>query len=69
MKKAINTQLPLKRCWDMVNRIQLGRSAEEVRERCAIAEAWLNANEVITNDEYDALMMAVAYLNRESYHA
>lgn len=64
----INTRLPLKRCWDMVNRIQKGNTPQEIRRRCQIAEEWLTANEIISNEEYDALMMTVAYLHRESYH-
>lgn len=68
MEKAINTKLPLKRCWDMVNRIGLGKTPAEIRKRCAIAEEWLTANEIITNEEYDSLMMAVAWQHRESYH-
>lgn len=63
----INKRLPLNRCWDMVNNIQRGKTPQEVRERCNIAEEWLTANEVITIDEYDSLMMTVAYLHRESY--
>lgn len=63
----INPRLSLKRCWDMVNNIQTN-DAEETRRRCRVAEEWLTANEVISIDEYDALMMTVAYLHRESYH-
>lgn len=63
----INKNLPLNRCWDMVNRIQCASTPKEIRERCVIAEEWLTANEVITIDEYDSLMMAVAYIHRESY--
>lgn len=65
---AINTKLSLKRCWDMVNRIQMGRTPDEIRRRCRVAEEWLTANEVITTDEYDELMMAVSFIHRESYH-
>lgn len=52
----------------MVNAIQGGKTPAEVRERCRIAEEWLNANEVINNEQYDDLMMTVAYLHRDSYH-
>lgn len=65
--KNINTKLSVKGCWGMVNRIQDGRTPDEIRERCYIAEQWLTANEVITNEEYDDLMDTVAYLHRESY--
>ena len=57
----INKKLPAKRCWEMVNRVS---SLEEA----AIAEAWLAANEVITNAEYNDLMMALSYLTRELHH-
>ena len=57
----INPNLPLKRCWDMVNRI-------DTFEKANIAEEWLTKNEVITIDEYDDLMRAVAYKVRELYH-
>lgn len=65
---TINTKLSVKRCWDMVNRIQMGRTPDEIRRRCRVAEEWLTANEVITTDEYDELMMAVSFIHRESYH-
>lgn len=64
----INTTLSKKGCWEMVNRIQNGRTPEEIRERCEIATQWLNANEIITNEEYDDLMITVAYLYRGTYH-
>lgn len=64
----INKSLSLDRCWEMVNRIQKGKTPEEIRQRCQIAEAWLTANEVISMEEYDSLMDTVAYLCRESYH-
>lgn len=64
----VNRQLSVKGCWNMVNAIQGGRTPQEIRERCNIAEEWLTQNEVISNDQYDELMMAVAFLYRESYH-
>lgn len=63
-----NRNLSLNGCWNMVNRIQLANSPEEIRKRCRIAEAWLTNNDVISNDEYDELMESVTYLHRESYH-
>lgn len=55
MKKI--KSLNLSQCWEMVNRIS---NIEQV----AIAEEWLKkAN--ITNEEWDELMMAVAYIYRE----
>lgn len=68
MTKEINKKLSLKGCWNMVNRIQLANTPEQIRERCRIAEEWLTANEVISNEEYNELMKSVTYLNRESYH-
>lgn len=57
---AINTKLSLKRCWDMVNRVQNF-------EQAAIAEQWLMANEVISNEEFDELMNALSFIYRELY--
>ena len=67
MKPEINVKLSYKKCWEMVNRIQLAKSPKEIRERCSIAEKWLIANEVIDNEQFDDLMNAVAYQSRESY--
>ena len=64
----INTRLSVNGCWRMVNAIQNGRTAKEIRERCRIAIEWLNANKVIGYDQYNELMETVAYLHRESYH-
>lgn len=66
--KPINAYLTEKQCWEMVNRIQNGRTPDEIRERCRIADAWLTANKVISMDAYDSMMMTVALLHRESYH-
>lgn len=63
----INTKLSLKKCWEMVNRIQLGENAKEIVKRCKIAEEWLNKNEIISNEEYDDLMRSVTYWSREAY--
>ena len=63
----INTGLSVKGCWRMVNAIQNGRTPQEIRERCRIAEEWLKANKVIDNDQYNDMMMEVSYLHRESY--
>lgn len=68
MMKTINTTLSLDGCWTMVNRIQLGRTSQEIRERCRIAEKWLRANKVISNDDFDKLMMTVALIHRETNH-
>ena len=65
---TINKTLSSKRCWEMVNRIQNGRTPREIRERADIAIEWLRANEVITTQEFDDLMNTVSYLVRESYH-
>ena len=65
---SINKQLSLNGCWKMVNAIQNGRTADEIRKRCRIAEQWLRENEIITNDQYDDLMMTVSYMYRESYN-
>ena len=64
----INTRLSFNGCWRMVNAIENGRTPDEIRERCKTAESWLKANEVITNEQYDDLMMVVSWIFRESYH-
>ena len=65
---AINKKLSVRGCWKMVNAIQNAKTLEEVRERCAIAQDWLKENEVIDNEAYDELMMAVSFIYRETYH-
>jgi len=57
----INPNLPLQRCWDMVNRIDTVAQAN-------VAEAWLRANNIIDNEQFDDLMMALCYQRREAYH-
>ena len=64
---AINTKLSLTGCWRMVNAIQNGNTPEEIRRRCNVAEEWLRANELISNAQFDELMMTVSWINRESY--
>ncbi len=66
--KKINEKLSLAGCWKMVNAIQNGKTPDEIRERCEIAKEWLNANQVISVEDWDSLTGAVAYLYRESYH-
>lgn len=63
----INKNLSLEKCWKMVNAIQNGRTPNEILNRCRTAEAWLEANTVISIDDYDKLMTTVAYLSREAY--
>ena len=36
-------------------------------EKLNIAENWLRANEVISNEEYNDLMMTLSYISRELY--
>lgn len=64
----INTKLNLKGCWAMVNRIQEASTPAEIRKRCQIAITWLDANEIISIDDYNSLIETIAYLHRESYH-
>ena len=64
--KEINTKLSLAGCWKMVNAIQNGKTEGDVRHRCYIAEQWLKANEIISNDDFDELMMTVSYWYREA---
>lgn len=63
----INTTLSYNGCWKMVNAIQNADTPREIRERCRIAAEWLEANTVINFEQFDELMMTVAYLHRESY--
>lgn len=65
---GINRNLSLKGCWTMVNKIQLAATPEGIRERCRVAQEWLDANQVISIEEYDELMRALSYQFRESYH-
>lgn len=64
----VNANLSAKGCWKMVNAIQNGKTPQEIRERCHIAMEWLKANEIISNDEYNDMVMTVSHLYRESYH-
>ena len=64
---TINNHLSLKGCWRMVNAIQKADTPEEIRRRCNIAADWLLHNDEITNDQYNDLMLAVTFFNRESY--
>ena len=52
----------------MVNKIQLAATPEGIRARCRVAQEWLDANQVISTEEYDELMQALSYQFRESYH-
>ena len=63
---GINVNLSYEGCWKMVNAIQNGETPAEIRERCTIAKRWLMANEVIDNEQFDDLMMAVTWLYREA---
>lgn len=56
----VNPKLSLKGCWAMVNRVN-------TLEKLHIAKQWLKVNELITNDEYNDLMMALSYISRELY--
>ena len=61
----INTKLSYEGCWKMVNAISNGKDSDDIRNRCLIAERWLKANTVITNEDYDELMRAVSFIYRE----
>lgn len=58
--KPVNRNLSLKGCWLIVN-------TAETLEECKIAYNWIYDNEVITNDEYDDLMITLSYKTREAY--
>lgn len=65
--RKINPNLTLEQCWKLCNNIQHASSPADMRERCAIAEEWLTANTVISNSDYDEMMVYVSALYRESY--
>ena len=65
---TVNKNLSVRGCWRMVNAIQNGKTPLEIRQRCNTAEKWLQANQVISNEEYNDMMMTISYLHRESYH-
>ncbi len=56
----INPNLSIKRCWDMVNRVETVRQG-------AVAEAWLAANKVISTEEFNELMMALTWQIRDAF--
>jgi len=56
----VNQKLSVKGCWRMVNNV-------DTLEKAHIAEKWLKENEILSNDEYNDLMMALSYLTRELY--
>lgn len=56
----VNTKLSVKGCWKMVNSVN-------TLQRAKVAELWLKKNEVISNDEYNDLMMALSWLTRDMY--
>ena len=65
---TINKKLSVRGCWAMVNAIQNGKTPQEIRERCDIAEKWLLANENLDVDTFDDMMRTIAYLYNESSH-
>lgn len=67
LEMTVNKKLNYAGCWKMVNRIEDGADAQEIRRRCNIAERWLTANEVIDKEQFNELMMAVSFIHRESY--
>ncbi len=59
-KIPVNPALPLKRCWEMINRVETVRQG-------AIAEEWLEANRVISTEERSELMIALTLRIREAF--
>ncbi len=59
-KIPVNPDLPLRRCWEMINRVETVRQG-------AIAEEWLEANRVISAEEHGELMIALTWRIREAF--
>ena len=64
---TVNTKLSVRGCWRLVSAIQNGKTPEEIRRRCEIAEEWLTDNEILTDSQYEALMATVGFLFNESW--
>ena len=58
----VNRNLSVRGCWRMVNAVN---SLEKVK----VAQQWLDNNDVISIDEYDALMRSLSYISRELHRA
>ena len=56
----VNPRTSAKGLWKMVN-------AVDTIHRAKVAEDWIKANEVIDNETYNDLMMALSYITRELY--
>ena len=59
-KIPVNPDLPLKRCREMINRVETVRQG-------AVAEEWLEANRVISAEEHSELMIALTWRIREAF--
>ena len=59
-KIPVNPDLSLKRCWEMINRVETVRQG-------AIAEEWLEANRVISAGEHGELMIALTWRIRDAF--
>ena len=59
-KIPVNPALPLRRCWEMIGRVETVRQG-------AIAEEWLEANRVISVEERAELMAALTRQIREAF--
>jgi hypothetical protein len=59
--------MTIKEYWNIVNNIQTAKTAEEMRKKCNNAEKLIRDDSSINNDDFDELMMTIAYLHRESY--
>ena len=53
----VNKKLSLNGCWKMVHKVNS-------LEKAQIAMNWLRENTVITNEEYNDLMMELSYIVR-----
>lgn len=58
----INRNLSYAGCCRMIKAIPKAKTADEMYERCGIADAWLKANAVLTDEQYHNLLYAVCLL-------
>ena len=50
----------------MVRAIPHAKTAEEMYDRCGVADAWVKSNAVLSNDEYYRLLDAIYMLTEKA---
>ena len=63
---TINRNLSYAGCCRMVRAIPHAKTAEEMYDRCGVADAWVNSNAVLSNDEYYRLLDAIYMLTEKA---